>query len=80
MVLSGHSTKNARPQVINLQLAREWLVILIYRPYYRPVVGISHTKRTDGADTTSTIAVGVSQMVQNPADAHCSVVTDLQCV
>lgn len=34
--------KNALPHIIMLQLAREWITILIYRPYYKPIVSNTH--------------------------------------
>ncbi len=43
LVLTGHSLKNALPHILMLQMAREWANILIYRPYYRSIIGASRS-------------------------------------
>jgi hypothetical protein len=57
LILNGHSQKNALPHIIALQLAKEWLTILIYRPYYRSISGHG---RSDIIDTILGTAVTVS--------------------
>ena len=59
LTLSGHSLKNALPHIIMLQLAREWVTILIYRPFYRPVVNTAKLEK-DKEDTLYSVAVKAS--------------------
>lgn len=40
LCISSHPARTALPHVIMLHLAWEWLIILLYRPIYRPIVGL----------------------------------------
>lgn len=55
LVITGHSQKNALPHIIVLQLAKEWLAILIYRPYYRALAGHRNDPSGSVLDTAVTV-------------------------
>jgi hypothetical protein len=59
LVITGHSLRNALPHIIMLQLAKEWLVILLFRPYYRLVSnrGSASTESTSAGHTSMAVQV-----------------------
>lgn len=65
LTLSGHSLKNALPHIIMLQLAREWVTILIYRSYYRPLVHASRAGLDKGEENLYATAVKVCLTLQS---------------
>lgn len=60
LVISGQSKKHALPHILMLQLAKEWLILLLYRPYYRPVVRLP-VNEDEGGDEVTSAAVQVRE-------------------
>lgn len=57
----GAPRKQRLPHLLMLQLAKEWMTILIYRPYYRPIASLSASAQVGGIkDALGNVAVKVS--------------------
>lgn len=41
LALNVHSPYNALPHILMMHLSHAWLVILLHRPFYRPLAGHS---------------------------------------
>lgn len=64
LVVNYHSPKNCMPHVLMMHLSHAWLVILLHRPFYRPLAGLpsgSTAKDTNPATSKAAWAVKVSQ-------------------
>jgi hypothetical protein len=56
LVLSSHSPKNGLPHILQLHLSWSWLVILLRRPFYRPMAGMPADSASTPSEPVSSVA------------------------
>ncbi|WWC95840.1 hypothetical protein V866_002707 [Kwoniella sp. B9012] len=63
LTFHNHAPKNALPHILMLHLSHAWLVILLHRPFYRPLAPLPTGSNSDNAipSGTSTAAWAVKQ-------------------
>ncbi|WRT67559.1 uncharacterized protein IL334_004531 [Kwoniella shivajii] len=63
LTFHNHAPKNGLPHILMLHLSQAWLVILLHRPFYRPLAGLPSGSSSDGAipPGSSTAAWAVKQ-------------------
>lgn len=72
LVITSH-TRKARPHILMMHLSWAWLVILLHRPFYRPLAGKSTTPTAESAAPASSTSASVSAPGYHAALAvkHC---------
>ncbi|WWD21795.1 hypothetical protein CI109_106283 [Kwoniella shandongensis] len=49
LTFHNHAPKNALPHILMMHLSHAWLVILLHRPFYRPLAGLPASASNSGA-------------------------------
>lgn len=57
LAITSH-TRNARPHILMMHLSWAWLVILLHRPFYRPLAGKSTTESSASSTSTTSSTNG----------------------
>ncbi|WWC62347.1 uncharacterized protein I303_104943 [Kwoniella dejecticola CBS 10117] len=63
LAIHNHAPKNGLPHILMMHLSHAWLVILLHRPFYRPLAPLPNGANSDSAAAsgTSTAAWAVKQ-------------------